>query len=756
MATFLAGLTDEILPPLLYKPDYNLQFNELNIGTQKYNLYKDQLERLWADYFNSPLTNFKNVEEREKIKKDVEEKLTKFAGLNFADIKVNEGIKGLINTVGAKKHIINDIAFTRKVNEFNTTLDLLKLSPGTKENNYLTYHPDQSVELDRQVREFASLKDDNAIANYKFRDPIHKNYEKIVEDYIKDSGFKVKSVEVVEGGYYDDKGNFVPIQGKNLLGENIKDLMIVETKNGAYTIPEFHKMMEDYLVNNHGYGDYIAWKTDAELHKDLIGVFRTNDYMSLRSKDDILKAKWLLMTDKIDKEHSEYSETSRSYLDIYDKLNKRKNYLDYQIADIEKKIENKQFSFKDIVELENLRQQHNTIKEKILSVGAVNDEVKNRKNYIDVLKDAKDIDEYKFEALKSAYNDMKLFNSINNMARTHAMLTMEQSVKESDFQSKRLGLKPSGGGGGIDNTQRGEEINVEYDVGNLGSTQGAAGVSSWHDITKLRTPDSFIQKVDVDPAEFKQIIQRSPLVRTTVEGKTLQDIFGIDPKTLEVDFNSSAKNTYNIVRTADMKSPHFVKYHVGINHYENNIPTSKYKTYKNIIEIDTNDQEYGVHHFVVSNEVDDKRKSSTKQLTIFRKPENVSATLRSDYRVNTPDMAIKDSVSNDIHTQKLEINIDELKNKHLDFNNTAIIVRKSNNEVLDVRQLLGKEIPNSGKLILGFVPELNPNDGSVNYALNVTHYDSNGKRVFYKDINSEQVANLKTNKDEQKNTGTTQ
>lgn len=755
MATFLAGLTDEILPPLLYKPDYNLQFNELNKGTQKYNLYKDQLEKLWADYFNSPLTNPNNVLEREKIKKDVEEKLTKFAGLNFADIKVNEGIKGLINTVGAKKHIINDIAFTRKVAEFNTTLDLLKLSPGTKENNYLTYHPDQSVELDRQVREFASLKDNNAIANYKFRDPTHKNYEKIVEDYIKDSGFKVKSVEVVEGGYYDDKGNFVPIQGKNLLGENIKDLMIVETKNGAYTIPEFHKMMEDYLVNNHGYGDYIAWKTDAELHKDLSNIYHTNDYMGLIDKNELLKIKWLLVSDKVNKEYNEYDETTKTYEEIYNKLNQRKQYIDYQITGIEKKINDKQFSFKDIIELENLRQQKYSLERNLQRVLNTNSTANTIKDHVSLLKQSKEIDDFKLEALKNVYKDMKLFNSINNMARTHAMLTLEQKMKESDFQSKRLGLKPSGGGGGKDNTQMGEEINVEYDVGNLGSTQGAAGVSSKHDPTMMRVPPDFMKKLHNDPEELKQIIQRSPVVRTIVEAQTLQDKFGIDIKTQGVDPNSNAKNTYNIPRQADIKSPYFKGYtvtrKVGLDVNNPSIQIGD-KGVKDEITIDVGNQNY-THYFVVSNELDNNTKSSTKQLTIFRKPQDVSATLRSDYNVEVPKPVPLIKTSKTTNTQKLEIDIDKLRREGIDFNGLDITVNGLG-DPLNIKELSGGNIPDSGKLILGFVPKLNPSDGSIQYVLNVTHYDGKGRRTYYKDIETTTAVNFKPSLDNQQKTKT--
>lgn len=712
MATFLAGLTDEILPPLLYKPDYNLQFNELNIGTQKYNLYKDQLEKLWADYFNSPLTNFKNVEEREKIKKDVEEKLTKFAGLNFADIKVNEGIKGLINTVGAKKHIINDIAFTRKVAEFNTTLDLLKLSPGTKENNYLTYHPDQSVELDRQVREFASLKDDNAIANYKFREPIHKNYEKIVEDYIKDSGFKVKSVEVVEGGYYDDKGNFVPIQGKNLLGENIKDLMIVETKNGAYTIPEFHKMMEDYLVNNHGYGDYIAWKTDAELHKDLTNVFHTNDYMSLGSKDEILRAKWLLMLNKVEDEYSEYDETTKTYEEIYDKMNQRKQYIDYQIAGIEKKINDKQFSFNDIVELENLRQQKYELEMSLQRVSKASKD-KAIKDQLDLLRSVKEIDDFKLEALKNTYKDMKVFNSINNMARTHAMLTMEQTAKESDFQLKRLGLKPAGGGSG--NNMPGENlVDVEYTVTNSNSEGGVP--TAIYELTKEDYPKEFvINKLHNNFDEFNQIVKKAPLVRLLVSGENLKKIYDMPGDNVVTNTNPNTKNSYIVKegRTID-DAPYFNSYTID-NNGNINIGTDK-GTF--------------VHKFIISNEVNPKDKSTTKGVTIYRKPINVEKLVSSEYQVGNSD-------NSKLYTQKLEIDLSKIKN--LSSININTKDDNGNDKVIKVSPEdlgLKEEFPKEGTIVISTVPEYDVTTGNILYNYNVTYKNTKGTVHSTKDMMS--------------------
>jgi hypothetical protein len=711
MATFLVGLTDEILPPLLYKPDYNLQYAEINVGTQKYNLYKDQLESLWADYFNSPLTNLTNIEERENIKKDVEENLAKFAGLNFADIKVYEGIKGLISKISSKKHIINDIAFTKRVGEFATTLDLLKLSPGTKENNYLTYNPDQSVELDRQIREFASLQDEEAIANYKFRDPIYKNYEKIVEDYIKDSGFEVKTVEVIEGGYYDEKGNFIPIQGKNLLGENVKDLMIVETKNGVFTIPEFHKMIEDYLVNNHGYSDYIAWKTDAELHKDLTNIYHTNNYMSLTNKDELLRTKWLLMLDKVDREFDEYDETTKTYEDIYNKMNQRKQYIDYQITGIEKKINDKQFSFNDIIELENLRQQKYDLERNLQRIADVNKDV-NIKDQIDLLRKAKEIDEFKLETLKNVYKDMKLFNSINNMARTHVMLTTEQKIKESEFQLKRLGLRPAGGG--ADKIKTGEKIEVEYDVKNFGNAGAGTTVGSEYNPTYSYYPVSVIERLHDKPEEFKEIIKRSPLVKPVVIGENLFEKYG---RELEIaDFNpfTNAKNTYTATKDLKFLSPYFTNYRID----------DKDST----LIIDIGSHNYS-HKFILSNEIDRETNSSSKQLTIFRKPENVASTLSSDYIVNTGQTGITQNV----FTQKLSIDIEKFK-KEVVINIPEGLIKKNKGEkvTIDIEKHKGKE--SKGKeLVVSFVPLPDPSDGSISYALNASILDNNKRRVLSED-----------------------
>jgi hypothetical protein len=447
MASFLAGLTDEILPPLLYKPDYNLQFNELNIGTQKYNLHKDQLERLWADYFNSPLTNPNNILERENIKKDVEEKLTKFAGLNFADIKVNEGIKGLINTVGANKHIVNDIAFTRRVNEYNTTLDLLKLSPGTKENNYLTYNPDQKKELERQVREFAGLTDKNEIANYKFRDPIYKNYDRIIGDYIKDYDAKIVTADVVPE--YDEKGKVVTY--KDGYGRNVPINLLVETKNGKMTLPEWQQMIKDHLTKYHGYGEYLSWKTDLDVDASLlskgIDVHRVN---SAEKNELRFNELW----DKIKKGgvDAQYNAVIDNYNTIYETLKKRKDRLYYEM--------NSQLNFNTLTSLKkdtlfdyekrkNLQEEYNNITNNLTSIGNIINDIKANKDITERIKNG-ELSNLTYNHLKTLYMDMMSTIDTDRMASNWINTHFEQKIKESPASLKALDNRPPSSSGSKD------------------------------------------------------------------------------------------------------------------------------------------------------------------------------------------------------------------------------------------------------------------------------------------------------------------
>lgn len=444
MATFLAGLTDEILPPLLYKPDYNLQFNELNIGTQKYNLYKDQLEKLWADYFNSPLTNPNNILERENIKKDVEEKLTKFAGLNFADIKVNEGIKGLINTVGTHRHIVNDIAFTRRVGEYNTTLDLLKLSPGTKENNYLTYNPDQRKELERQVREFANLTDKNEIANYKFRDPIYKNYDRIIGDYIKDYDAKIATADVVPE--YDEKGKVVTY--KDGYGRNIPINLLVETKNGKMTLPEWQQMIKDHLMKYHGYGEYLSWKTDLDVDRSLlskgIDVHRANS-----NEKNELRFSELWNKIKEGGVDIQYNAVIDNYNTIYETLKKRKDRLYYEM--------NSQLNFNTLTSLKkdtlfdyekrkNLQDEYNNITNNLTTIGNIINDIKANKDVVERIKKG-ELTNLTYNHLKTLYMDMMSTIDTDRMASNWINTHFEQKIKESPASLKALDNRPPSSSG---------------------------------------------------------------------------------------------------------------------------------------------------------------------------------------------------------------------------------------------------------------------------------------------------------------------
>jgi hypothetical protein len=440
MATFLAGLTDEILPPLLYKPDYNLQFNELNIGTQKYKLYKDQLESLWADYFNSPLTNPNNILERESIKKDVEEKLTKFAGLNFADIKVNEGIKSLINTISSKRHIINDIAFTKRVGEYATTLDLLKLSPGTKENNYLTYNPDQRKELERQVREFANLKDKNEIAGYKFRDPIYKNYDRIIGDYIKDYDAKIVTADVVPE--YDESGKVVTY--KDGYGRDIPINLLVETKNGKMTLPEWQQMIKDHLMKYHGYGEYLSWKTDLDIDSGLINNGVDVHALNTNEKNKYRFNKLLEKINEEDGVRVQYNLVVDNYNTIYDALQKRKERLYYEM--------NSQLNFNTLTSLKKdtffdyekrkiLKEEYENVNKNLTIIGNIIEDIKSNKNLAEKINKGQ-LTNISYDNLKALYIEMMSTIDTDRMASNWINTHYEQKVKESEASIKALGNRP--------------------------------------------------------------------------------------------------------------------------------------------------------------------------------------------------------------------------------------------------------------------------------------------------------------------------
>ena len=512
MATFLAGLTDEILPPLLYKPDYNLQYTELKIGTQKYNLYKDQLESLWADYFNSPLTNPNDILERENIKKDVEENLSKFAGLNFADIKVYEGIKGLINKIGSEKHIINDIAFTRKVGEFATTLDLLKLSPGTKENNYLTYNPDQRKELERQVKEFASLTDKNEIANYKFRDPIYKNYDRIIADYIEDYDAKIITADVVPE--YDESGKVVTY--KDGYGRDIPINLLVETKNGKMTLPEWQQMIKDHLMKYHGYGEYLSWKTDLDVDSSLINdgvdIYRENT-----NKKNELRSTRLLKMIKEDV-YGKYNSVINNYNTIYDALQKRKERLYYEM--------NSQLNFNTLTSLKkgtlfdyekrkNLKNEYENINKNLTIVENIIKDINSNKDLAEKINKG-ELTNLTYDNLKTLYIEMMSTIDTDRMASNWINTHYEQKIEESPASIKALGNRPPSSSGSKFTPTEYIEKHGQY-VNNNSEINLVA------DNSKIELSQGALQSVENDNITIKE--SNKPVTKSILKWS---EIFGVN------------------------------------------------------------------------------------------------------------------------------------------------------------------------------------------------------------------------------------
>ena len=552
MATYLQGLTDEILPPLLYKPDYNIQRYELLTGHSLYESAKKNIEDLWASYFNSEVTNPNVYLKREELKKKIDESLTKFAGLNLADVKVSQGITNLISEVGSHKDIINDISFTSNVKEFISAIDLLKYSPGTKENNYLTYNPEQLDFIDKQVREFASLKDSNEIASYSFVKPIYKNYDRIVKDYIKDYNIRIKTVDTMKGFYYDEKGKKIPIEGKNILGEKVDDVFIVETKNGVFTIQEFHNMMDEYLTNNHGYDDYIKWSSEAKIHREIDNVYKNKgiDYTTLDEASKI-KLKINALNKLYETEEEEFNQNIESYKGIRDQLLSKKERISYQLTEYNEKINNKEYAFGDIIELENLRQENAELEERLKNINEALDRIQDIKENADKIKetavteDITKLNKEVYNNLLDSYSKIYKFNKINNMARIHAMTTMEQTMKESEFQKARLGIRLPGSGSQVLNYTP-EKTTFDYSLATSKSDELLTDPKPDKPAV-VEFKEQVIQKVyDGDEQKYKNAKLISPPV--VAYGDNLLNL----TKTLDIslqrlDNNISGSNYFEVV-----------------------------------------------------------------------------------------------------------------------------------------------------------------------------------------------------------------
>lgn len=496
MATYLAGLTDQVLPPVLYTPNWNMMLTEISQATSNWQQNKQALENLWAEYFNTPVTNPISDYHRRQFKDSIDKKVKELENYNLGDISVLNSLSDTIGEISNLPHVMNDIKQTKALNEFAKNLEVSKFAVPSKDNSYLSYNPKQLEHIEKQ--KFILSRADNIgdIANFKAYFPVHKDTDMIINDFAKEHNAEIVHSDFLFG---DEKY-------KNLLGESVTPKYIVKTKNGIMTIPEWHQFVHRYLEENHNYSEQETWLEEAKIYQRIKETDPLNfKTLNLESYNSLSKA---FLFQDIQEERKKLGEIEKTEKDTLDVLRQKIDKLNVELHEETDKIKNYgTFKGTDFVRIKEITEEIKRVdeminrletegtKQKSEEINKLLDKFysenleKNKKNKdkkkpkevtltesqqkkIEELRQERDEELLKhitedktvtFQDLLNIYRNIRSYTGTYDIAKDYAMTHFAQNVREDQFALSQLRKRPVGGGGSSEpRPSRLEDFHVDF------------------------------------------------------------------------------------------------------------------------------------------------------------------------------------------------------------------------------------------------------------------------------------------------------
>jgi len=546
MATYLAGLTDQVLPPVLYTPNWNMMLSEISQATSNWQQNKQALENLWAEYFNTPVTNPISDYHRKQFKDSIDKKIKELENYNLGDISVLNSLSDTIGEISSLPHVINDIKQTKALNEYAKNLEVAKFAIPDKDNGYLSYNPKQLENIERQKFILSRIEDPKEITNFKAYFPVHKDMDMIINDFAKEYNAEIVHSDFLFG---DEKY-------KNLLGETVTPKYIVKTKNGIMTIPEWHQFVHRYLEENHNYSEQEVWMEEASIHQRIKETdpvkFKT---LNLENYNSL--AKVFLFKD-IQKEREKLGEIEKTERDILEVLRQKKDKLYVELQEESDKIKNGgSFKGTDFVRLKEMTEEMKRIDEMIGRLETekakqLNESISKKfdefyKEYLEKRKESKykkKDEEFKltekqkkeienlrqerenelinhikndntvtFQDLLNIYRNIRSYTGTYDIAKDYAMTHFRQGVTADPFALAQLRKRPVGGSGTKEPTPTElETLNVDFqhkatvDTTNAISDLDVEPIQNRNKSVPKGTTESILKEVGIDKSKMEKSV----------------------------------------------------------------------------------------------------------------------------------------------------------------------------------------------------------------------------------------------------------
>ncbi len=290
MATYLQGVTDYIPDYQPFQPDYNFYANALQTKQNQYDSNYKQINNVYADIINAPLTHNLNKEKKDLLLNQIDTNLNKISNLDLSlQQNVNQATQ-VFRPFYEDKYLMKDMAFTKNAQGVLQRAQSLQNSMDEKQS--ATYWPAGIKAINYQIQDFAEASIEKTLnfANVKYTPWLNASQHYM--EMAKKLGVKASTkYNVNSRGQKDPYGNITITQ-----------------QNGTLIIPTLQEMFAGEYANNPQLQEinktlaYVERHDWAEQHASEFGGNK------LAAEKDYLQKKFDYISSYIDKKNQQASQ----------------------------------------------------------------------------------------------------------------------------------------------------------------------------------------------------------------------------------------------------------------------------------------------------------------------------------------------------------------------------------------------------------------------------------------------------------------
>ena len=232
MATYLQGVTDYIPDYQPFQPDFNFYANVLQTKQNQYDKNYNELNNIYSDIINAPLTHNLNKEKKDVLLRDIDNNLKKVTGLDLSLQQNVQQATQVFRPFYEDKYLMKDMAFTK--NAYNVLGRANSLQTSQDEKLSTQWWPQGIKAINYQIQDFADATLDETLGMNNVKYTPYINSVQHYMDMAKKLGIKAESkYNVNRQGKKDPYGDIT-----------------ITARNGQQLIPTLNQMfIAEYAKN---------------------------------------------------------------------------------------------------------------------------------------------------------------------------------------------------------------------------------------------------------------------------------------------------------------------------------------------------------------------------------------------------------------------------------------------------------------------------------------------------------------------------